>query len=766
MSSRDGYNTIMTNLFNFFPKAHPLTAAFLLFILLVWAALTGMDLSAAQDDIAPTDLILVGLAPEISQPEARALFAEQGMTLVHFWPAFELAAVRPAVIGRASSATVDAGVARAQSLPSVRFAELDGRIEAAAQVDMSFIPDDPSYPQQWALPTIGMPTAWNLTEGDPSIVIAVIDSGMEFTHDDLSMENVWTNPLEVAGQSGVDDDNNGFVDDLHGWDWVEGNNNPNDLFGHGTHVAGILVAQINNGVGVAGMGANLRVMPLRVLDGRGSGAVSDLISALDYARRQGAQIINLSLVLRFDSLSLREAVERLYADDILIVAATGNYGNQVYWPAVYTETLAVAAVDQADQRAVFSNAGPQTDVAAPGSDVLSTYKNNSYYHQSGTSMAVPHVSALAGLIWSLRPDLDRAGVVELILSTAVDVNVVDYPGLDPYLGQGRIDAAAALNKAAEAIHMDIQLPVGAYLSVGQFFQIPIRVTVTDTQGAPLPIRGGVMEVELRGPSAGGGSAGATGARVAKARLISDESGYAFFNVTLPQEAGQYTLIVANGARLQTLDLRIQDGPLLLSIQPSSVSMTVGGGKTDIFIHARTGEDQPYTNDLRITLRTSLGRFANGSQMFTTIMDGGVLTQTLYAGEVAGTAELTIEVADQSHRITLLVKPGAPYRLSGPSEIFGLNFGNGVTLDLHLTLYDRFGNQVWESYPVNFYSLTGLFSPESTRAINGEVSTRFEIGPWANAPQPIWAMIPGTFAIYRAEVKLLSKHYYFPIVFGE
>jgi hypothetical protein len=271
---------------------------------------------------------------------------------------------------------------------------------------------------------------------------------------------------------------------------------------------------------------------------------------------------------------------------------------------------------------------------------------------------------------------------------------------------------------------------------------------------------------LRGPSAGGGIAGATGARVAGARLISDENGYAFFDVTLPQEAGQYTLVVANGAHVQTLDLRIQDGPLLLSIQPSSVSMTVGAGQIDIFILARTGGDQPYTDDLRITLRTSRGRFAHGSQMITTIMDGGVLTQTLYAGEVAGTAEVTIEVANQTHRITLLVKPGTPYRLSGPSEIFGLNFGKGVALDLHLTLYDRFGNQVWESYPVNFYSLAGLFSPQSTRAINGEVSTRFEIGPWASASQPIWAMIPGTFAIYRAEVKLLSEHYYFPMVFGE
>jgi subtilisin family serine protease len=760
----------MTHLFHSLSKIRLLASVFLLPVLLIWLGLTGVTLSAAlavQDDAAPSDLVLVGIAPEISQSEALALFAEQGMALVHFWPDFDLAAVRPMLTGRASSADLAAAVAMAQSMPSVRFAELDGRIEAAAQADAPFTPDDPLYPQQWALPLINMPTGWDLTAGDPSVVIAVIDSGVELTHDDLSMEKIWVNPLEVAGQPDVDDDNNGFVDDFHGWDWVEGDNDPADLFGHGTHVAGVLAAQINNGIGIAGMGDNLRVLPLRVLDARGGGDVSNLINALDYARSQGTQIINLSLEIRSDYLTVREVITRLYADGILTVAATGNYGNRIYWPAAYTETLAVAAVDQQDQRAAFSNAGPQTDIAAPGVEVLSLYKGNSYHTQSGTSMAVPHVSALTGLIWSLRPDLDRAGVVDLILSTAVDVNAeANFPGFDPYLGWGRIDVTAALVKAAEAIQVEVQLPVGYYLSVGQPFQIPIRVTVTDTGGASLPIHGAVLQVELRGPSAGGGIAGATGAQVAADRLISDESGYAFFNVTLPQAAGLYTLIVANGPQVQALDLRVQDGPLLLSIQPSSPSVRVGGDQTDIAIHARTGEDQPYTDELQVTLDTSLGHFADGSQRRTIIMSGGALTETLYTGEVAGTAELTVTVANQTHRITLLIKPGAPYRLAGPDQILGLNFGKGAVVDLNLTLYDRFGNQVWESYLVNFYSIAGLFSPESTRSINGEVSTRFEIGPWASAPQPVWAMIPGTFAIYRAEVKLLSEHYYFPLVVEE
>lgn len=758
----------MINLLNVFLKLRLAALALLLTSILIWFGLTAVDLAAAPaaQDEPPTDLILVGITPGMAQAEALAVFADQGMTLVHFWPDFDLAAVRPDLPAQARGATLATALAQVQALPSVRFAEVDGRIEAAVTAEPTFIPDDPSYPQQWALPLIGMPTAWGLTQGDPSIVVAVIDSGVELSHEDLDMANVWTNPLEEAGQAGVDDDNNGFVDDLHGWDWVSADNVPDDLFGHGTHVAGTLAARTNNGVGVAGMGIDLRIMPLRVLDGRGSGDVSDLISALDYARSQGAQIVNLSLVLRFNSPALNEVVRRLYADGILTVAATGNYGNQVFWPAAYTETLAVAAVDRENQRAVFSNAGPQTDIAAPGVDVLSTYKENSYNNQSGTSMAVPHVSALAALIWSLRPDLDRAGVIDLILSTAFDANAADYPGLDPYLGQGRIDAAAALNKAAEAIHVDVQMPVGVYLNVGQPLQIPIRVTVTDTEGAALPIRGGMVQVELRGPSAGGGVSGATGEIVAAATVPSDENGYVFFNVTLPQEAGQYTLRTALGEQTQTVDFRVQDGPLLLSIQPAAASMAVGDNQTDVVIYTRTGEDQPYTDPLRITLHTSLGYFADGSQARTILMDGGVLTETLYAGEKAGTAELTIEVADQTHRISLLIVPGAPYRLSGPDELLGLNFGQGAMFDLNLTIYDRFGNQMWESYSVNFYSTGGRFSPESPRAVNGEVSTQFEIGPWASAPQPIWAMIPGTFAIYRAEVKLLSKHVFLPQVSRE
>jgi hypothetical protein len=131
--------------------------------------------------------------------------------------------------------------------------------------------------------------------------------------------------------------------------------------------------------------------------------------------------------------------------------------------------------------------------------------------------------------------------------------------------------------------------------------------------------------------------------------------------------------------------------------------------------------------------------------------------------VAGEAELTIEAANQTQRAIVLVRPGPPYRLEGPDQVIGLNFGRGAVVDLRLRLYDRYGNQVWDSYPVNFYSLGGRFSPESPRAVDGEVTTQFSISPQEAERQQIWAMIPGTFAIYHAEAHVFSNHAYLPKV---
>ncbi len=318
-------------------------------------------------------------------------------------------------------------------------------------------PNDPYFGQQWALPRIRALQGWNITHGDPGVIVAIIDSGYTPTHPDFDAANLWSNAAEVNGLPGVDDDHNGFVDDLHGWDWVDNDNAPVDSFGHGTHVLGTVAAVTGNGIGVSGIGRALTVAPLRILDGSGYGLTSDVVAALAYAMGMNLSIANLSLTTTSDNFSVHRAIQDASNAGLLIVAAAGNTakssypGPDVLWPAAYPETVAVAATDSQDLHADFSNYGPEITVAAPGVDILSLYRNNNYVTISGTSMATPHVSALLGLLRSLRPDLAAADLVALMTSTAADVNAADHPGVDDYLGAGRIDMGAALLAASNGL---------------------------------------------------------------------------------------------------------------------------------------------------------------------------------------------------------------------------------------------------------------------------------------------------------------------------
>lgn len=727
--------------------------------------------SSNQETVNASDLILVGLMPGTNPAELSTYFAQQGFQLAEHWPAFDLAAIRP--LPSAAVFSAETMVAAASTLSLVRFAEADGLVEAAvvdaADRDLSSVdtnpwvlPNDPLYENQWALPQINMETAWNITHGNPTVVVAIVDSGVEVTHEDLMLASVYPNGIELNGQPGIDDDDNGYIDDIYGWDWVDDDNDPNDLYGHGTHVAGALVAVTNNNLGVAGASPNLRIVPLRILDQRGAGFISDLVSALDYARTQGANIVNLSLVLRSDSNSVYEAIKRLYAEDVLVVAVTGNNGPRVYWPGVYTETVAVAAVNAGDAHASFSNVGPETDIAAPGDGVLSTYRDNSYREWQGTSFAAPYVAAAAGLVWSLRPDLSRDEIVDILLQTAVDVNAAEHPGFDPYLGHGRLDVGAALMRASEGVHVHLQLPAGSYLSVGQPLQIPIRVTVTDTQsGAALPVQGAVVDVAIISPKPS--DAEAFTAAVIEERFYSDESGYVVGTLPLPDQPGLYTLMVTHGVHSHSLVIDVKASPLALSLTPEVTEVQVGDGAVALAVTAETQDGALFVEDLLITLQTTLGHFPDGSQSRTVMISGGVLTETLSTGTVAGIAEVELNVSGQKQQISVLFKPGVPARLEGPSLLVGRDFGSGATVEIELHVYDRYGNQVWAPYPINFYSTGGQFSPASVQALNGEATVSYTIGSWVQGPQPIWAMIPGTFAVYRVDAIRLAHHRYLPFI---
>jgi subtilisin family serine protease len=307
---------------------------------------------------------------------------------------------------------------------------------------LDFEPDDPDYRprQSLYLNRLDMPAAWGYTTGLPQIVIAIVDTGVEMTHEDL-YKAIWINIGEIP-DNGIDDDGNGFVDDVNGWNFAENNNRIYDDYGHGTHVAGIAAARINNGVGIAGIAGTATIMPLDVFPASGYGTYEDLIRAMVYATDNGAHVINMSLGAISYSRGEEAAVNYAWSRGVVLVAAAGNTGrNSYHYPAAHPNVIAVAATDAYDNLAGFSTRGDFVDVAAPGVSIWSTYRGNRYGLMTGTSMAAPHVAGLAALILSLNPNLQPDDVRALIQDNADDLGT---PGWDIYFGHGRINAGRAL----------------------------------------------------------------------------------------------------------------------------------------------------------------------------------------------------------------------------------------------------------------------------------------------------------------------------------
>ncbi len=324
--------------------------------------------------------------------------------------------------------------------PSIKAIEPNYKVHAAAT-----IPNDQYFPLQWALFNYGqsvngfqgtadadidMPEAWDYSQCSDAIVVAVLDTGLDYTHPDIDA-NVWNNPDEKLDS--VDNDNNGYVDDIYGWDFINDDNDPMDDNSHGTHVSGIIGAEGNNNAGISGICWKVKIMPLKVLDSQGSGTIGDVLSAIDYAIAKGVNIINASYVGPDYSQIEYNAIKAAADAGILFIAAAGNNqnGNGIdidqdpRYPAAYNldNIISVAASDQNDDIAYFSNYGQiSVDVSAPGVNILSLHPNSSYIYLSGTSMAAPHVTALAALLWSINPKLSYSLIREIILNT---VDIID-----------------------------------------------------------------------------------------------------------------------------------------------------------------------------------------------------------------------------------------------------------------------------------------------------------------------------------------------------
>ena len=330
--------------------------------------------------------------------------------------------------------------AELSALEGVTWAEPNRMVRMA-----EIIPNDNFYQaQQENLRVIRMPAAWEITTGEP-LVIAVVDTGIDLQHGDLEGK-IWQNSDEYPG-NGLDDDQNGLVDDAVGWDFRNGDDDPDDDQGHGSHVAGVAAAASNNGIGIAGVSWGARLMALKALNSSGDGTWADVAAAVLYAADQGAQVINLSLGDPLPSETMAAAAEYAYEKGSLLVAASGNGGGAVLYPAAIPGVLAVAATNNQDIPWAFSNRGPEVDLAAPGVDIFSTNHRNSYLIQSGTSMAAAHVSGAAALVWGLRPELRSDEVATILFETCEDVWSNGY---DELTGWGRLDVYRAALRTSKS----------------------------------------------------------------------------------------------------------------------------------------------------------------------------------------------------------------------------------------------------------------------------------------------------------------------------
>jgi thermitase len=317
-----------------------------------------------------------------------------------------------------------------QALPGVRYVEPNYLYYAFAT------PNDPGYGRQWALPKIQANLAWDIWQPQAVRYIAIIDTGIEYTHSDL------VNKFRRRSDGQV-----------YGYNFVRNTTNANDDNGHGTHVAGIAAAQINNGVGIAGVAAwnpgvpdynqYVQLMPVKVLDASGSGSLTNVARGITWAADNGAHVLNLSLGASTGAQALADAVDYAWNRGCLLVVAAGNSGSSSpTYPAYYTNCIAVAATDSSDQLASFSQWGSWVDIAAPGVGIYSTYRRNNYRTLDGTSMACPHVAGAATLVWSHAPSLTNQQ-----LRTILETNVDPY---QPYAGRtiganaGRVNVYRAL----------------------------------------------------------------------------------------------------------------------------------------------------------------------------------------------------------------------------------------------------------------------------------------------------------------------------------
>ena len=387
--------------------------------------------------------------------------------------------------------SVESLVNHYSTLDVVDYAEPNYRMESAA------VPNDQFYSVLWGLPDIGAESAWDTRTDSSSVIVGVIDSGVQYDHPDL-IDNIWTNSGEIAN-NGIDDDGNGYVDDFWGYDFENDDADPMDTNGHGTHVAGTIGARGNNNIGVTGVGWNASLMSLKVI---GTGTNADVARAIDYATDNGARITNNSYGYAGNSVggsnAISNAIGRAKDAGVLYVVAAGNSrsgtpasnmdGNFNSWPAEYSKVhdnvITVAATDSDGSFASYSHWGDESvQIAAPGTQIGSTYTQDGYVYLSGTSMAAPHVSGAAALLWAERPELSYLDIKDAILQSA-------RPEHLSLVASGVLDLGAAMTLITDDSSPN-QAPVAVNDSVTVDEDNAVAIAVlnndSDADGDPLTV---------------------------------------------------------------------------------------------------------------------------------------------------------------------------------------------------------------------------------------------------------------------------------------
>jgi len=528
------------------------------------------------------------------------------------------------------------------------------------EVSIAATPNDPRYSELWNMHNIAQtggtpdadidgPEAWDIATGDGNVIVGVIDTGVDYTHEDLS-DNIWTNPGEIPG-NGIDDDGNGYVDDIHGYDFVNNDGDPMDDHGHGTHVSGTIAGVGNNNIGVVGVNWNAKIAGIKFLSANGSGSIANAINAIVYANNNGIRITNNSWSGGSFSQSLLDAINA----GGLFVAAAGNSGGDTdvfpAYPAAYNSDniIAVAATDHNDALASFSNYGlTSVDLAAPGVSILSSVPYSScplcdtsgYRWLSGTSMAAPHVAGAAALMQSAVPQSTTAELKTWIMNAVDPIASLD----GKMVTGGRLNIKTLLSNSDYRLTLD---PGTMSVRAGLSVTATLTITALDTFNGPLS-----LQVDNSNP--------ALTATLSKTTVDIQPGGVDTVMVTVSTDAsisaGSYTyrLLAVDAANIEkslevTVDVRATDFNVLVS--PASV--TVEGSQSAAYTVALESVAQftgPVTLSFNTGDTTIVGTFSENS---VTLSTAAITTVNLSVSTTVSTQkgghELQVSVSDDGAR---------------------------------------------------------------------------------------------------------------------